>query len=138
MGHISARLTILFEALFWIALYEREENETYEVCKVTFGSEPKDYEVYAFFLKHWKTLRFSPQSRAEKKAVHGNPKRLQREIRKQLSPSGIGTKAQQALKRQQELDKTQRKSRKRQTKQTEKQLRFERKQEKKKEKRRGR
>ena len=35
----------LFEAPFWIGLYERTDNGRYEVCKITFGSEPKDYEV---------------------------------------------------------------------------------------------
>lgn len=138
MREISACLTVLFEAPFWIALYEREEDGTYEACKVTFGAEPKDYEVYSFFLKHWNELKFSPQVQAEKKTVHSNPKRLQREIRKQISPSGMGTKAQQALKRQQELSKTERKSRIRQKKQTEKQLQFELHQKKKKEKHRGR
>ena len=47
----QSSLTILFEAPFWIGLYERMDNGKYEVCKITFGSEPKDYEVYEFLLK---------------------------------------------------------------------------------------
>ena len=47
----QSSLTILFEAPFWIGLYERTDNGKYEVCKITFGSEPKDYEVYEFLLK---------------------------------------------------------------------------------------
>ena len=47
----QSSLTILFEAPFWIGLYERTDNGKYEVCKITFGSEPKDYEVYQFLLK---------------------------------------------------------------------------------------
>lgn len=38
-----------------------------------------------------------------------NPKRVQREVRKQVQNSGIGTKSQQALKLQQEQLKTERK-----------------------------
>ena len=55
-----AVLTVLFEDPFWVGLYEREGNGTYQVCKITFGAEPKDYEVYAFLLEHWRQLPFSP------------------------------------------------------------------------------
>ncbi len=34
-------LTILFENPFWIGLYERIDGDKYEVCKITFGAEPK-------------------------------------------------------------------------------------------------
>ena len=40
---LQSSLTILFEAPFWIGLYERTDSGKYEVCKITFGSEPKDY-----------------------------------------------------------------------------------------------
>ena len=49
-------LTISFEAPFWVGLYEREEEGLYQVCKIPFGAEPKDYEVYAFLQRHWKDL----------------------------------------------------------------------------------
>ena len=52
----QSNLTILFEAPFWIGLYERTDNGKYEVCKITFGSEPKNYEVYEFLLKNWHKL----------------------------------------------------------------------------------
>ena len=99
----QSSLTILFEAPFWIGLYERIENGKYEVCKITFGAEPKDYEIYEFLLKNWGRLRFSPPIKAEaalEKKI--NPKRMQREINSQLQDRGIGTKAQQALKLQHE------------------------------------
>ena len=44
---------------------ERTDNGKYEVCKITFGSEPKDYEVYEFLLKNWHKLKFSPPIQAE-------------------------------------------------------------------------
>ena len=49
----QSSLTILFEAPFWIGVYERFDEGYYEVCKITFGSEPKDYEVYDFLLKNY-------------------------------------------------------------------------------------
>ena len=52
MGITVSKLTILFEDPFWIGIFEREDNGHYEICKITFGAEPKDYEVYDFILKN--------------------------------------------------------------------------------------
>ena len=96
----KSSLTILFEAPFWIGIYERSCYGKYEVCKITFGAEPKDYEVYEFLLKNWHKLKFSPPIQAEVIAERKiNPKRMQREINSQLQDKGIGTKAQQALRK---------------------------------------
>ncbi len=67
-----------------------------------------------------------------------NPKRIQREVKKQIQNAGIGTKSQQALKLQQEQWKTERKTAGREQREAEKRRQFELKQQKKKEKRRGR
>ena len=48
MSTTKASLTVTFEAPFWIGLYERESDGAYEVCKITLGAEPKDYEVHEF------------------------------------------------------------------------------------------
>ena len=39
------RLTVFFEAPFWVGVFERFEGGTLSVCKITFGAEPKDYDV---------------------------------------------------------------------------------------------
>ena len=132
-------LTILFEAPFWIGLFERTDNGQYEVCKITFGSEPKDYEVYEFLLKSWNKLKFSPSIQtkiAKKRKI--SPKRMQREIQSQLQEKGIGTKAQQALKLQHEQGKLERNTKSREQKEAEKDRQFAIRQEKKKAKHRGR
>lgn len=67
-----------------------------------------------------------------------NPKRVQREVRKQVQNTGIGTKSQQVLKLQQEQLKTERKIVSRERREEEKQRQFELKQQKRKEKHRGR
>lgn len=72
------------------------------------------------------------------KEVACNSKRVQREVRKQVQNTGIGTKSQQALKLQHEQLKTERKTVSRERREVEKQRRFEMKQQKKKEKHRGR
>ena len=136
---IKTSLTILFENPFWIGLYERIDNEKYEVCKITFGAEPKDYEVYDFLLYNWNILRFSPPVRTdnvEERRI--NPKRMQREISGQLQDKGIGTKAQQALKLQHEQGKIERKIQNREQKEAEKERQYALRQEKKKAKHRGR
>ena len=135
----QSRLTILFEAPFWIGLYERIEHGRYEVCKITFGAEPKDYEVYEFLLRNWHKLKFSPPIQAEAAMERKtNPKRVQREIQSQLQDKGIGTKAQQALKLQHEQSKLERRTRSREQKEAEKDRQFAIRLEKKKAKHRGR
>jgi hypothetical protein len=135
----ECRITVFFEDPFWVGVMERLTDGKLEAAKVTFGAEPKDYEIYSYFLKNWKSLRFSPpvaNQKIEKEKI--NPKRLQRLINRQLSQSGIGTKAQQALKLQQEQGKLERKSFNRKRSEEEEQRRFELRQKKKKEKHRGR
>ena len=67
-----------------------------------------------------------------------NPKRLQREARKNTLQNGIGTKSQQALQLQREELKTERKQMSKEMRDLEKQRQFELKKQKHKEKHRGR
>lgn len=135
----KSSITILFENPFWVGLFERIDDDKYEVCKVTFGTEPKDYEIYDFLLKNWNRLEFSPPIKANKiQDRRINPKRMQREINSQLENKGIGTKAQQALQLQREQIKTERKVQSREQKEVEKERQFALRQEKKKAKHRGR
>lgn len=138
MDKVSGRLTVCFEAPFWVGIFECISDGKLSVCKVTFGAEPKDYEVYDFVLKNYYQLRFSPAVATNVKETGCNPKRIQREVRKQVQNTGIGTKSQQALKLQQEQLKTERKTVSREQRETEKQRQFELKQQKRKEKHRGR
>ena len=107
------------------------------VCKVTFGAEPKDYDVWEFVLRHYDELVFSPSIETEMRQIADNPKRRLRNVRKQTERSGIGTKSQQAIQLQREEMKTERRQLNREERDAEAQRRFEMKQAKKKEKRRG-
>ena len=138
MGKVSGKLTVFFEEPFWVGVFERVSEGKLSVCKVTFGAEPKDYEVYDFVLNHYYELRFSPSVSGAVSEKPRNPKRVQRELKKQLSNIGIGTKSQQALKLQQEQVKTERKQHSRELKEVESQRQYELRQQKKKEKHRGR
>ena len=137
MNKVSGKLTVFFEEPFWVGVFERVSDGKLSVCKVTFGAEPKDYEVYDFVLKNYYRLRFSPVVATDVKEAGPNPKRLQREVRKQMQNTGIGTKSQQALKLQQEQLKIERKIVNREQREAEKQRQFELKQQKRKEKHNG-
>jgi len=41
---------VFFEDPFWVGVFERIEDGKLSVCKVTFGAEPKDYEVWDYIL----------------------------------------------------------------------------------------
>ena len=50
METARAALTVLFEPPFWVGVFERESGGRYEACRVVFGAEPRDFEVYAYVL----------------------------------------------------------------------------------------
>ena len=137
MGEVKSRLTVYFEDPFWIGVFECIENRKLYVCKVTFGAEPKDYEIQKFILNNYYSLQFSPAVTTVVKETKKNPKRLQREAKKQMLNTGIGTKSQVALKLQQEKNKQERKVRSKEEKEAEKQRMFELKQQKRLEKHKG-
>ena len=137
MDKVSGKLTVYFEEPFWIGIFERIEDGKLSVAKVTFGAEPKDYEVQEYVQKYYLSLKFSPAVDTVAKDIKRNPKRMQREAKKQMQEIGIGTKSQQALKLQQEQNKQERKVRSQEKKEAEKLRMFELKQQKKREKHKG-
>ena len=109
MDKVNGKLTVYFEEPFWVGIFERIEDGKLSVAKVTFGAEPKDYEVQEYIQKYYFDLKFSPAIEAIAKDIKRNPKRMQRAAKKQMLEIGIGTKSQQALKLQQEQNKQERK-----------------------------
>ena len=137
MDKVNGKLTVYFEDPFWVGVFERIENGKLTVAKVTFGAEPKDYEVQDYVQKYYFSLKFSPAVDTVVKDIKRNPKRIQRETKKQMQEIGIGTQSQQALKLQQEQNKQERKVRSQEKKEAEKLRMFELKQQKKREKHKG-
>lgn len=137
MSKTECRLTVFFEDPFWTGVFERCEDGRLSAARVVFGSEPKDYEIYEFILRHFGDLRFSPAVTEEVKETKRNPKRMQREAKKQMLETGIGTRSQQAIKLQHEQNKTARRIRNRERSEEEANRRFELRQQKRKEKHRG-
>ena len=137
MDRVSGKLTIYFEDPFWVGVFERIENRKLSVAKVTFGVEPKDYDVLEFINRNYYHLQFSPAVETVVKDTKKNPKRAQRDAKKQTMETGIGAKSQQALKLQQEQNKLARKERSKKEREEESDRLFEMKQQKKKEKHKG-
>lgn len=133
----EAKLTVYFDEPFWVGVFEELDGKKLSVCRVVFGAEPTDAQIYAFILRYFNHLRFSLPVKTENKQRADNPKRRQRNAHKQLERSGVGTKSQQALQKQYEENKLERKQKSREQKEAEKQRQFEMKQQKRKEKHRG-
>lgn len=136
----KSSFTVYFEDPYWVGVYQRQTEGQMQACKITFGPQPKDAEVYLYLLANWHKLTFGPFVNCAAKSATAsktNPKRMQRIIQKQLHASGVGTKAQQALQMQHEENKAQKHQQKKQNLQLEKQRKFEIKSEKRKEKHRG-
>jgi hypothetical protein len=135
---MNTKLTVFFDEPFWVGVFERAENGLLETARVVFGAEPKDYEVYAYVLENYNRLKFSCPIVVEAEAERIiNPKRLQRIVRRETNHSGVGTKAQQAMKLEQEAQKKERRKVSKEKREELEQLKFEKRQEKKKEKKKG-
>lgn len=78
MDKAAVTLQVFFEDPFWVGIFERVSAGKLEACKVTFGPEPKDYEVLDFIRKGYFGLRFSPAVEATVKSRPASPKRMQR------------------------------------------------------------
>jgi hypothetical protein len=82
---MSFSLLVFFEDPFWVGLFSRSEGDGAQYCRVVFGGEPSDTEIYHYFLDHWRDLEFSstlPVLPAEPQIK--NPKRRQRAVSRQL------------------------------------------------------
>ena len=58
MDKVNGKLTVYFEEPFWVGIFERIEDGKLSVAKVTFGAEPKDYEVQEYVQKYYFGLKF--------------------------------------------------------------------------------
>jgi len=134
----SVKLSIFFEDPFWVGVFERTTEDSYQVFRQVFGAEPRDCELYEFILASYNRIRYSTPIKSEaQEEKRINPKRLQKKISREMEKAGIGTKAQNAIKQQYEENKTERRKTSREKKELEEQQKFELRQMKKKEKHKG-
>jgi len=82
------RLTILFDTPYWVGVLEIERDGLLSVARHIFGADPSEQEVYEFVQRDLLKLQDRmtvgvPVDGAEHR--HINPKRLQREIKRDLA-----------------------------------------------------
>ncbi|MBV9385619.1 MAG: YjdF family protein [Chroococcidiopsidaceae cyanobacterium CP_BM_ER_R8_30] len=118
------KLTILFNGQFWEGVVESQQDGCLKAGRHIFGSEPKDSEVFDF-VNHLalKLLERASASKVEVSVVEQqkvSPKRLAREVAKEMSVRGISTKAQEAIQQELELQKQEKKMQSKAEKEAEK------------------
>ena len=136
MEIVSIGLTVYFEDGFWHGLFEQECEGTYQVCRVTFGQEPKEDEILKLLQTQFVRLSFSPEATVKQHVKIKNPKRLQRAVKKQVKQK-VSSKSQELLQLQYDERKKYSKQQSSLQKQLLKQEKFERKQQKRREKHKG-
>lgn len=135
------KATIFFEKCFWVGTFERTDKEGYAVARHIFGAEPSDPEIHEFVLTHYQELKFGELKDFTIQIQRMNPKRVQREVRKEMERMRETTKpstlAQDYMREEIEKKKKEKKSNSSAEKQARKEEQFSLKQEKRKEKHRG-
>jgi len=137
---VVGQLTVFFDCPFWVGVFEVTCDHTFRICRVVFGSsEPKDYEVYQYINERYYALNFIAASQDDTtlRPKPINPKRLQRQINRQLLVQGVSTKSYDTIRAGYEAHKVERKRERTQQKKSRKDRLFQMKQQKKLEKRKG-
>jgi Protein of unknown function (DUF2992) len=138
----TIKATIFFEKRFWVGTFERTDKEGYAVARHIFGGEPSDAEIHEFVLNHYSELKFGASKEIEVQIQRMNPKRVQREVRREMErmkeTARPSTLAQNAMREEIEKKKKERKSISSAARQARKEEQFAVRQERKKERQRGR
>jgi len=94
------KLTVFYDGQFWVGVVEEIVDGKLKAGKYLFGSEPKDQEVFALVnttlldFMNGLSEQLSVENREPKKM---NPKRLARQVAREMKASGVSTFAQAAL-----------------------------------------
>ena len=94
MEQLQVTLTVYFEEPFWIGVCECVSKDGIQAKKVIFGAEPQMQEILQMVQQKWyQNIQFGKCiSISKKEVIHKNPKRIQRQIKKQIKLCGVGTK----------------------------------------------
>jgi hypothetical protein len=142
MGHmIKVKATILLDGPFWVGIFERTDKEGYSVARQIFGGEPSDPEIYDYVLNHYLGLRFGAPQHFQLIVKRMNPKRVQREVRREMERfkenSRPSTHAQNYMREELEKHKKTKQQLSKAQKEAREKMQFQLKQDKRKEKQRG-
>lgn len=99
------QLTVFFDPPFWVAVLEEERDGVLYAARHVFGAQPSNQQVYDFALTGLDALRawmFAAGPDAgvpvgSAAARRRNPKRVQRELRREMARQGVTSKAHDAM-----------------------------------------
>src|ERR1700722_3855466 len=135
------KATIFFEKRYWVGTFERTDKEGYAIARHIFGGEPSDPEIQECVLNHYLELKFGHLKEVTIQIQRMNPKRVQREVRREMErmkeTTRPSTLAQDYMREEIEKKKKEKKNISSAEKQVRKDQQFAIKQEKRKEKHRG-
>jgi hypothetical protein len=117
------KLIVFFNGQFWEGIVELCGANFFAVGRHMFGAEPQDAEVLAFIVSN-EALSLLKQAnsldkRAELLPRRVNPKRMARQVSKEMATQGVSTMAQDAMRQAQEQYKNESKKRSKATKEAE-------------------
>jgi hypothetical protein len=116
---MSVTFTVFFEDPFWVGLFTISEAVEARYCRVVFGKEPSDAELYEFCRKNFYRLNFSDSIETAPQSISiKNPKRRQREISKELRGKSYARKSYDAVKQSIQQNKKQAKRKEKKQKRT--------------------
>lgn len=135
---VQSQLTVFFDDPFWIGIYEIRFDGMHQICKIRFGKEPTDPQIYQMLLKSFHQFYFIEHaSNNVTQTIKINPKRRQRLVSKLMKQPAPATKAQQILKTEYEKTQQLRKQESKQMKELQKDQLYRLRKQKRKEKHKG-
>ncbi|MBY9077709.1 YjdF family protein [Paenibacillus sp. HN-1] len=104
------KLTVFYEAPFWVGIVELEEDGRIRAGRHIFGAEPSSQEIWEFVLSGLERVMdgLSCEVQAERRPLAGNPKRRAREAARESRGKGAGSASHEAVRL--ELEKHKRES----------------------------
>lgn len=95
------KLTVYFDDQFWVGFLEEVVDSKLKAVRYIFGSEPHDSDVLWFVNQLMMNLLATSKPltcEARPKAQSVNPKRLVRQVAKEMQSKGVSTFSQEAIK----------------------------------------
>jgi hypothetical protein len=102
------KLTVYYDGQFWVGVFEETDHGKLRAYRYVFGPEPRDNDVLDLINRQMLRLvgGVSRAIQTEEEVLKKiNPKRMARIAAAEMNQPGISTKAQQALKLEQEQRK---------------------------------
>ncbi|MDQ0417614.1 thiol:disulfide interchange protein [Croceifilum oryzae] len=106
------KLKVFHDGQFWIGVVEEVVDDQLRAGKVMFGTEPKDTEILEFvnneMLVFMEKRKFQLEMKVKEKKI--NPKRLSRQVSREMQTEGVSAYTHQALQLELQAHKKERKN----------------------------